>query len=181
MKAEKKYLEVISCQNRNPESEEFLELLSCISRWSGPHQPGKLGTVKLCQAVTLLPRCEHLVLEKRPANVNVSPGSTVIVEPTTSRSAPCHVLVGRVVTPMWGEEKGIISKSLSEYASPLVMAWKKDGSLRVCTDFRWLNAKTIKDAHPLPHQADCLATLGGSLLFSSVDLTSGFYNVPLYE
>ncbi|KAI5614528.1 interleukin-1 receptor accessory protein-like 1-A isoform X1 [Silurus asotus] len=40
------------------------------------------------------------------------------------------------------EEKGIISKSISEYASPLVMVWKKDGSLRICTDFRWLNAKT---------------------------------------
>ncbi len=78
------------------------------------------------------------------------------------------------------EEKGIISKSVSEYASPLVMVWKKDGSLRLCTDFRWLNAKTIKDAHPLPHQADCLAALGGNLFFSSMDLTSGFYNVPLH-
>lgn len=51
MKAEQKYWEVISCQNSNPECEEFLELLSCIFRCSGPHQPAKLGTVKLCQAV----------------------------------------------------------------------------------------------------------------------------------
>ncbi|KAJ8406904.1 hypothetical protein AAFF_G00291800 [Aldrovandia affinis] len=79
------------------------------------------------------------------------------------------------------EMKGIISKSLSEYASPLVMVWKKNGDLRICTDFRWLNAKTIKDAHPLPHQADCLAALGGNALFSTMDLTSGFYNVPLHE
>ncbi len=78
------------------------------------------------------------------------------------------------------EEKGIISKSVSEYASPLVMVWKKDGNLRVCTDFRWLNAKTVKDAHPLPHQADCLAALGGNAFFSTMDLTSGFYNVPLH-
>ncbi|KAJ8367449.1 hypothetical protein AAFF_G00317690 [Aldrovandia affinis] len=79
------------------------------------------------------------------------------------------------------EMKGIISKSLSEYASPLVMVWKNNGDLRICTDFRWLNAKTIKDAHPLPHQADCLAALGGNALFSTMDLTSGFYNVPLHE
>ncbi|KAJ8367494.1 hypothetical protein AAFF_G00317170 [Aldrovandia affinis] len=79
------------------------------------------------------------------------------------------------------EMKGIISKSLSEYASPLVMVWKKNGDLRICTDFRWLNAKTIKDAHPLPHQADCLAALGGNARFSTMDLTSGFYNVPLHE
>lgn len=79
------------------------------------------------------------------------------------------------------EMKGIINKSLSEYASPLVMVWKKNGDLRICTDFRSLNAKTVKDAHPLPHQADCLAALGGNILFSTMDLTSGFNNIPLHE
>ncbi|KAL7865130.1 hypothetical protein SRHO_G00103770 [Serrasalmus rhombeus] len=52
------------------------------------------------------------------------------------------------------EEREIIRKSTSEYASPLVLVWKKNGDLRVCTDFRWLNKQTLKDAHPLPHQAD---------------------------
>ncbi|KAI4890293.1 hypothetical protein NFI96_026069 [Prochilodus magdalenae] len=79
------------------------------------------------------------------------------------------------------EEKGIIRKSHSEYASPLVLVWKKNGDLRICTDFRWLNARTVRDAHPLPHQADALAALGGNIFFSTMDLTSGFYNVPLYE
>ena len=79
------------------------------------------------------------------------------------------------------EEKEIIQKSTSEYASPLVLVWKKNGELRVCTDFRWLNKRTVKDAHPLPHQADCLAALGGNSLFSTTDLTSGFYNMPLHE
>lgn len=79
------------------------------------------------------------------------------------------------------EERDIIRMSNSEYASPLVLVWKKDGSLRICTDFRWLNAKTVKDAHPLPHQADALAALSGNVFFSTMDLTSGFYNVPLYE
>ncbi len=59
--------------------------------------------------------------------------------------------------------------------------WKKDDNLRICTDFSWLNARTIKDAHPLPHQSDCLAALGGNTLFSSMDLTSGFYNIPMAE
>lgn len=79
------------------------------------------------------------------------------------------------------EEKGIIRKSRSEYASPLVLVWKKDSSLCICTDFRWLNAKTVKDAHPLPHQADALAALGGNAFFSTMDLRSGFYNVPLHK
>ncbi len=85
----------------------------------------------------------------------------------------------QVLTEM--EEKEIIRRSTSEYASPLVLVWKKNGDLRVCTDFRWLNRRTIKDAHPLPHQADCLAALGGNALFSTMDLTSGFYNMPLHE
>lgn len=79
------------------------------------------------------------------------------------------------------EEQGIIRKSVSEYASPLVLVWKKDGSLCICTDFRWLNARTLKDAHPLPHQSDCLAALGGNNYFSTLDLTSGFYNLPMHE
>lgn len=79
------------------------------------------------------------------------------------------------------EEQGIIRKSVSEYASPLVLVWKKDGGLRICTDFRWLNARTVKDAHPLPHQSDCLVALGGNTLFSTMDLTSGFYNIPMAE
>lgn len=78
------------------------------------------------------------------------------------------------------EEKEIIRKSASEFASPLVLVWKKSGDLRVCTDFRWLNKRTLKDAYPLPHQADCLAALGGNAFFSTMDLTSGFYNMPLH-
>lgn len=291
--------------------------------------PDKVGTVKLRQAVTLLPQKEYVVWGKLPPSALVSPGSTVMVEPSSARSTPKNIMVGRVITPMWGdhwvpmkvlnptpcpvtlrrnakiadvftcvavedipiaqglcksqndqltrptpsldaapdllqqlkdcglsdlnisdcevsdewkrklaelvlayqdvfskdkldcseakesvhrihltddrpfrlpfrrvppahyqklrevlsemEMKGIISKSISDYASPLVMVWKKSGDLRICTDFRWLNAKTVKDAHPLPHQADCLVALGGNALFSTMDLTSGFYNIPLHE
>lgn len=90
-----------------------------------------------------------------------------------------YQLLRRVLNEM--EEKEIIRKSTSEFASPLVLVWKKNGDLRVCTDFRCLNKRTLKDAHPLPHQADCLAALGGNSLFSTMDLTSGFYNMPLHE
>ncbi|CAM4586209.1 unnamed protein product [Leuciscus chuanchicus] len=79
------------------------------------------------------------------------------------------------------EEKGIIRKSHSDYASPLVLVWKKNGDLRICTDFRWLNARPVRDAYPLPHQSDVLAALGGNTFFSTMDLTSGYYYVPLAE
>lgn len=79
------------------------------------------------------------------------------------------------------EMRGIITKSISEYAPLLVMVWKKSGDLRICINFCWLNAKTVKDAHPLPHQADCLAALGGTMVTSTMDLTLGFYSIPLHE
>lgn len=79
------------------------------------------------------------------------------------------------------EEQELIRKSVREYASPPILVWKKDGSLWLCTDFRWLNMRTLKDAHPLLHQSDCLEALGGNIYFSTMDLTSGFYNVPMAE
>lgn len=79
------------------------------------------------------------------------------------------------------EERELIRKSSSDFASPLVLVWKKSGDLRLCTDFRWINARTIKDAHPLPHQADALAALGGNAFFLTMDLTSRYYNVEVHE
>lgn len=331
MKSNENYWRLISAAgNKIPsDCDQFLDMLSCTTRWKSEDVPDKIGPLKLPHAVTLEPQQEHLVWGRLSSKVPMSPGSTVIVEPCSSRSGPRDVLVGRVITAMWAdrwvplkmtnlspkpitlrrnaiiadvfpclavedfnvqqglcemgslkpesviastvteadlkdrlsnlglsdldidscqasfgakkrlvelvqeyedifsrhsldcgearefvhsirltddrpfrmpyrrvppahyqqlrrvlsdmEERGIIRKSISEYASPLVMVWKKDGGLRICTDFRWLNARTLKDAHPLPHQADCLAALGGNAVFSTMDLTSGFYNVPMCE
>ncbi|XP_060945760.1 growth hormone secretagogue receptor type 1-like [Limanda limanda] len=79
------------------------------------------------------------------------------------------------------EGKEIVRISTSEYASSLVLVLKKNGDLRICTDFRWLNKRTLKDAHPLLHQGDCLAALGCNCLFSTMDVTSGFYDKPVHE
>lgn len=55
MKTDDKFWELVSSSNSDPECEQFIQLLSCISRWSGPVMPDKIGTVRLRQAVTLLP------------------------------------------------------------------------------------------------------------------------------
>uniref|UniRef100_A0A3B1JBI6 Gypsy retrotransposon integrase-like protein 1 n=1 Tax=Astyanax mexicanus TaxID=7994 RepID=A0A3B1JBI6_ASTMX len=318
-----------------PEIEHFLDMLSGLHRWKGKEIPDALGTAKLMQAVTLLPRQEHLVWAKLPATAAVSVGSAILVEPPKSQTHKKNVMVGRVVTSMnaerwvpvrilnpsnkpvtlkrnskvadvspclaledldvksnqsasnkvtvssqkvdsptadssqvapgfrdrmdqlglgdldvdscevttyWKEqlvqliqkyegvfskdkldcgkakdfyhrirlsddrpfrlpyrrvppahyhklrqvlsemeEREIIRKSSSEWASPIVLVWKKNGDLRICVDYRWLNSRTVKDAHPLPHQADCLAALGGNAIFSAMDLTSGFYNIEMAE
>ena len=303
--------------------DHFLECVSNVGKWSSGPLPDKIGTAKLKRSVTLQPQSEHLVWARIPSHCKLTPGSTVIVEPSTSRSMPRGILVGRTAVMQYGdgwvpmkvlnmrdkpvvlrrnckladvspcislkefsndhltkdssstqnetenedynailegrgikgldvnscdvsphykqqmtnlilkyeeifsrdrldcghvrgvehrirltdetpfrlpfrriapcdyhklkevlhemEEKEIIRKSSSEFASPLVLVWKKNGDLRIVTDFRWLNARTIKDAHPLPHQGDALAALGGNAFFSTMDLTSGYYNVPIHE
>lgn len=72
--------------------------MSNVQSWRGNTIPEKVGTVKLKRAVTL-----HLVWGRLSKSSSMSAGSTVIVEPTSSRAAPRNVLVGRVVTPLWGD------------------------------------------------------------------------------
>ena len=77
-------------------------------------------------------------------------------------------------------EQEIIRPSCSPWVSPVVIGKKKDGTLRFCIDFRKLNDVTIKDAHPLPRIDDTEA-LKGAKLFSTLDLKSGYWQVPIKE
>lgn len=75
----------------------------------------------------------------------------------------------------------IIRESCSPYASPIVLVKKKDGTLRLCVDYRQLNAKTRKDAFPLPRIEESLDALTGARWFSTLDLASGYNQVPVTE
>jgi hypothetical protein len=77
--------------------------------------------------------------------------------------------------------QGVIRPSASPYASQLVLAEKKDGSLRLCVDYRLLNRKTRRDAYPLPRIDEALESLKGARFFSSMDLASGYLQCAMEE
>ena len=76
---------------------------------------------------------------------------------------------------------GAIWKSNSPWASAVVLVRKKDGSLRFCIDLRKLNTQTIKDAYGLPRIEETLDYLEGSIIFTSLDLKSGYWQVEMDE
>mgnify|MGYP000628023706 CR=1 FL=1 len=75
----------------------------------------------------------------------------------------------------------IIESSDSSWSSPVVPVIKKDGSLRLCIDYRKLNEVTRADRHPLPNLTDAVYSLHGVKYFTSLDLVRGYYQLPLEE
>lgn len=76
-------------------------------------------------------------------------------------------------------QNDIITKSTSPYASPIVLVAKPNGEDRLCVDYRSLNQITVKQPFPMPVIDELLAKLSGNKYFTSMDLISGYYQIPV--
>ena len=72
-------------------------------------------------------------------------------------------------------DKGFIRPSVSPWGAPVLFVKKKDGSMRLCIDYRELNKVTVKNMYPLPRIVDLFDQFEGVQVFSKIDLRLGYH------
>ena len=75
-------------------------------------------------------------------------------------------------------EKGFIRPSSLPWGAPVLFVKKKDGTMLLCIDYRWINNVTVNDMYPLPKIDELLDQLYEASLFSKIDLASGYHQNP---
>ncbi len=78
-------------------------------------------------------------------------------------------------------DKGFINLSVSPWGAPVLLVKKKDGTLRLCIDYRQLNKVTVKNKYPLPGIDDLFNQLKGASVFLKIDLRSGYHQLRLKD
>lgn len=111
---------------------------------------------------------------------SIDTGDARPVRQPLRRHPPAHLdAIQQHVSDML--RQGVIEPAQSPWASNIVLAKKKDGTLRCCIDYRQLNSATKKDAYPLPRIDMCLDAMSGATWFSTFDLRSSYHQVELNE
>ena len=110
-------------------------------------------------------------------SIPVEPGTTPIRQAPRRLGVEKDQEVERQVEEL--VKKKLVVPGDGAWSSPVVLVRKKDQTWRLCVDYRALNAVTRKDAYPLPRIDDSLDALAGSVFFSTLDLLSGYWQVPL--
>ncbi|GJV93519.1 putative reverse transcriptase domain-containing protein [Tanacetum coccineum] len=105
--------------------------------------------------------------------IELTPGATPVAK-SPYRLAPSELeeLSGQLKEL---QDKGFIRPSSSPWGAPVLFVKKKDGSFRMCIDYRELNKLTVKNRYPLPRIDDLFDQLQGSQFFSKIDLRSGYH------
>ena len=111
--------------------------------------------------------------------IEVEPGSKPVEIPT--RKMPLHYKEDLQKKIDVFLEKQLITPCHSPYSAPVMLVPKKNGKLRLVIDYRQLNKQTIKSTWPIPSIKEIFDTLEGSAYFTSIDMSAGFYQVPMEE
>ncbi|KAJ0902482.1 putative nucleotidyltransferase, Ribonuclease H [Helianthus annuus] len=111
--------------------------------------------------------------------IHLIPGTTPIAK-APYRLAPTEMLeLKKQLDELLS--KGFIQPSSSPWGAPVLFVKKKDGSMRMCIDYRELNKVTIKNRYPLPRIDDLFDQLKGARYFSKIDLRSGYHQLKVQE
>ena len=146
----------------------------------GPERASKLATTLLRHAEVFAPiRFDKVCVSDKlePMRIPLNEGARVQSVPPRRLGYARRKMLSNLVSDMLRD--GVVQPSSSPWAFPVVIAPKPDGSPRFCVDFRRLNDITRKDSYPLPRMDDLLDRLGEAKFRSVMDLTSGYWQLPM--
>jgi hypothetical protein len=109
--------------------------------------------------------------------IDLAPGTTPIAKKPYRMAATELAKLNKQLSEL--EQKGYVRPSSSPWGAPVLFVKKKDGSMRLCVDYRALNKVTIKNKYPLPKIDDLFDQLKGAKYFSKIDLRSGYYQLKI--
>ncbi|MCO5566622.1 hypothetical protein L7F22_020299 [Adiantum nelumboides] len=133
----------------------------------------------LCQFPKLFKTQTHASQINLPITHHINTGNAPPIRMPSCRRYPLEKeRISMAVQDML--RKGVIKPSCSDWVSKPHLVWKEDDSYKFCIDFWPLNKVTIHDLYPLPRIDDLLDQLGKSQYFTSLDLASGYWQIPLH-
>ena len=125
------------------------------------------------------------VISSKPGKTNIMKHSITLNDDTPFRSKT-YVIPQKLQETVDTEidillKNKLIQKSNSQFSSPMVLVKKKNGDIRICCDYRKLNKVSNLDQEGLPNIEDIINKVGKGRIFSSIDLTRGFWQIPMSE
>lgn len=157
--------------------------VACLSVSNAVCEAGELSNNEKAQLEELVRKNYELMGDKLGCTNLVEHVIKTKAEPIKQRYYPVSPVVQAHLNKHLDEmiENGVVRKSNSPWASPVILIKKKSGEHRFCVDYRKLNAVTEKDSYPLPYVTNTLDQLKDARYLSSLDVKSAFFQVPLAE